>query len=136
VSQGHFKDISDGLSNTILVRELAGAPLCYEGHREVEQLELNHGGPSGANCPRMAGPWISGESVAHVGLIVETQSPFGTYNANDDNGADEAFFSFHPGVSNVAMCDGSVRAVRSGIAGDVVVALFTREAGDVLRDWE
>jgi prepilin-type processing-associated H-X9-DG protein len=46
-------------------------------------------------------------------------------------------YGFHSGA-NVVMCDGSVHVWPEGIASEIVVALLSRDAGEIIDspDWQ
>ena len=112
--------ITDGLSNTLLISELAGRP---------DQYILGLKQPSNANLrfPNWWGPWASYNSCIFKTWSSDGQTPAGpcTINCNNSWG----IYSFHRGGSNAVFVDGSVHFLAVGLAPDVFAALVTR-AGD------
>jgi prepilin-type processing-associated H-X9-DG protein len=45
---------------------------------------------------------------------------------------DQEIYSFHPGVANVLLADGSVRQLKANTDINIVVALITRSQGEVI----
>jgi prepilin-type N-terminal cleavage/methylation domain-containing protein len=52
--------------------------------------------------------------------------------ANDENELN-TIASFHPGGANVVLCDASVHFLKTGIAGDLVSAMCTRNGAEVME---
>jgi len=106
--------VSDGLSNSFMLFEVAGRPDSYRGG----QIE--------------PGRTISGSRWA------DDESPFWVHNVcnglqliNCSN--NNEIYSFHPTGANFLYGDGSVRFHSETIDPDAFVTLFTRAAGDVAR---
>lgn len=107
--------VSDGLSNSFMLFEVAGRPDSYRDGR----LE--------------PGRTISGSRWA------DDESPFwvhdvcnGTQLINCSN--NNEIYSFHPTGANFLYGDGSVRFHSEKMAVETFVSLFTRAAGDVVRE--
>lgn len=106
------RQITDGLSKTILLFELTGR------------------GVIGANA---YGPWASGRNCTSVGPNSAT-APL----VNPDAGfawADEPYaplFSDHPGGAHVALCDGSVHFIADSVAETVVTGLASKDYGEAV----
>ncbi|MFO0852169.1 MAG: DUF1559 domain-containing protein [Gemmataceae bacterium] len=123
--------ITDGLSNTILMTEDANRPEYWVKGRRVTDREPPFGG---------AGP-----GAATGGVWADHQKGFGVEGTSPDgftlvgecavncNNAYEVY-SFHPGGANAAMADGSVRFLREGITIRTLAAMSTRGAGEVVGD--
>jgi prepilin-type N-terminal cleavage/methylation domain-containing protein len=119
--------VTDGLSNTSLVVEQAGKPIWYGAD------------PSAGRSSREPWDW-------DLGRFHAPHSPWGKpdfpilYGASRWNAAwrgpinqtnVQSLYSFHSGV-NVLLGDGSVRFLGEGASADLVAALLTREAADIL----
>jgi len=111
VLPGSFKLIADGLSHTALLIEQAGKPLKY--------------GPQGiaTTVDPSEGIWGTCDF-----------SSFYSDGVNQDNHSGP--YGFHQGA-NVAMCDGSVHTWPEGMAGEIIIALLSRDAGEIIEpdDW-
>jgi len=124
--------ISDGLSNTLMVGE-SGAR--SEGWSGGKQYGTNTGGISGAwgsntniVCAGTQGPITPG--VAPAGKVtnaghVPTSVAINAYNQSE-------LYSFHPGICNVVLGDGSVRALRDSMTLGTLIKLAARNDGAVL----
>ena len=121
-------DITDGLSNTLLMGERPPANdfrigWWYRGWGLYEDG--------------------TGETVLGVrerNFTAEYRScPLGAYSFADDKVSNPCaifhFWSRHPGGGHFAFCDGSVRFVRYGVA-ESLTALSTRARGDVPAGWD
>jgi prepilin-type N-terminal cleavage/methylation domain-containing protein/prepilin-type processing-associated H-X9-DG protein len=108
-----FTDVDDGLSTTLLVVEQAGKP-----------DYINRAGPDFTYSFYPLGAWLTCE---HDYFRTQWNQMVNWFN-------EDGLFSFHPGVVNVALCDGSVRELSETIDGGVVWALISRSGGEVLRD--
>ncbi len=112
VMAGRRRLIVDGLSNTALLVEQAGKPMEY--------------GPEGAATvvtPR-EGAWGT--------------SDFSSFDADGVNRNNHSgVYGFHRGA-HAAMADGSVHLWDAAMAGEVVVALLSRDAGEIVApgDWQ
>ncbi len=118
-SRTRFRDITDGLSNTLALGERTNGPIPVSvptpgGHsqfenawccaaREVTDLTDDHG---------------------HM-VLFETQ-----FRPNELDGDDKGLSAPHRGVAQFGLCDGSVRAISANIDASVYNALGTRDGGE------
>lgn len=115
-------NITDGLANTTLVLERAGLPdRYYEGGNRVEPHD-----PPRQRTWGNVGLWaISAEerlnhlAPQEVDSIVNGDNLWGIY-------------SFHPGGAVIGFADGSVRFVSESISVDTMLALVTRDGGELV----
>ncbi len=121
--------VSDGLSNTLLVVEDANRPQFWVKGRRVPDREPVFGG--------------AGAGATTGGLWADHQKGFGIDGATADGfgapgdcavNCSNAYevYAFHPGGANVAMADGSVRFLSEATTARVLAALTTRAGGEVL----
>jgi len=115
-------DIRDGLSNTLLICEVAGR------------------GTYGTNGRDYRGAWASGLNCVTVGPRVMSvplvnpeprETPSKTAYFRGDNGNDNSLFADHPGGANVALCDGSARLIGSDVDEAVLVSLASRKGREL-----
>jgi prepilin-type N-terminal cleavage/methylation domain-containing protein/prepilin-type processing-associated H-X9-DG protein len=117
--------VTDGLSNTILMSEDAGRPYLYRagGRRDVS---VTPGEGS-------AGGWADYDTgyTLHSYTIDGRKTPgpcfTSCYNGNED-------YSFHPGGGNYLMGDGSVRFIKGTTSLRIYVRLLTRSSGEVVSN--
>jgi prepilin-type N-terminal cleavage/methylation domain-containing protein/prepilin-type processing-associated H-X9-DG protein len=129
-------DVTDGLSNTLMLIESAGRPQIYQLGRAIGSVpaqKVNGGGwvrpvsdmdflpstPDGTTFPgSCAGNCTNGYSYA-----VYAAAPFGTEGTS-------APYSFHTGVFNTAFGDGSVRTITGSVNVYIFAALVTAAGGE------
>jgi prepilin-type N-terminal cleavage/methylation domain-containing protein/prepilin-type processing-associated H-X9-DG protein len=131
-------DVTDGLSNTILIVESAGRPQSYRNrvpYGSVPAQKVNGGGwarpasdltfatstPDGVSFPGTCAV----NCTNGFDYPVYNMRPFGTEGTAEP-------YAFHTGVCNVLMGDGSVRPVGAGITAATFAALITRDGGEVI----
>lgn len=105
-----LSDIEDGLSNTLMVFEQTGKPDSLGTDPSVTSIAQ----------PRDWGAWLTGETSA--------LDPF---NGMNQWNMDE-FYSDHPGLAHILMCDGAVRVVREGTSTQLLIAIMSRAQGEVV----
>lgn len=106
--------VSDGLSNSLMLFEVAGRPDSYRGGKLEPGRTI-----SGSR-------WADDESPFWVHNVCHGLQVINCSNNNE-------IYSFHPAGANFLYGDGSVRFHSESIDLDTFVTLFTRAAGDVLR---
>jgi prepilin-type N-terminal cleavage/methylation domain-containing protein/prepilin-type processing-associated H-X9-DG protein len=134
--------ISDGLSNTICVGEIAGRPNLYIGNKRglnpktgiVNGLRFMADGWGWADIN--AGYSVDGVSVAGVtndttsaGVVTVVGSCF--INCVNDSET----YAFHTGGAQFVFCDGSVQFLSANVNGRAYVALITRDFGDIVGEY-
>jgi prepilin-type N-terminal cleavage/methylation domain-containing protein/prepilin-type processing-associated H-X9-DG protein len=114
-----FREITDGLSKTLLVFELVGRGYERDGSTKY---------------PR--GVWASGLNSCSVGPRAKASdarivNPSTEYAWNHED-YESAMLSDHPGGVNVLMCDGSVHFLNETTAEPVVLGLASRNIGEAV----
>jgi prepilin-type N-terminal cleavage/methylation domain-containing protein/prepilin-type processing-associated H-X9-DG protein len=121
-------DVTDGVSNTILLGELAGRPDVY---RNGALSTLN---PAAGESTAGAG-WgdpLNGESWFN-GSLYDGTGTQGPCPINCTNLTTRGLYAFHTAGANVAMGDGSVRFLSASIDPATFAYLVTRDGGEVIN---
>ncbi len=105
-----FREVTDGLSNTMMIGEMSGRPEFFSSGKDEDEY-------SNIMRPRWA---ISGSFMA---LLLETDKKINEVNRN-------ALYSFHAVGANVAFADGSVRLLANSTDKEVLHALATKAGGE------
>jgi prepilin-type N-terminal cleavage/methylation domain-containing protein/prepilin-type processing-associated H-X9-DG protein len=121
--------ITDGLSNTFMLCELAGRPDVYNARRQVIAQGVNPGAGWGDGFN--GEHWPNGTSFD--GNIDSTGNiPAGTCLINCSNYQSRAFYSFHSGGCNFLLGDGSVRFFADSTSSRVLAFMITCQRGEVI----
>jgi prepilin-type N-terminal cleavage/methylation domain-containing protein/prepilin-type processing-associated H-X9-DG protein len=116
-----LSEITDGMSQTILLTEDAGRP---------RQWRMGRPGP---DQTVQGGPWAAFNS----GIILQGSTADGSQRPgpcaiNCTN--EREVYSFHPGGANAVFADGHVHFLKAGMSIRVLAALVTRAGGEVVPD--
>ncbi len=119
-----FAAITDGLSNTMMFGELSGGPVRYNQRRQAGSQSPNqfHLGTWARLLPLR----MSDDGVTLYG---------GNCLINCTNFTGLNLYSFHPGAVNIALADGSVRAVTNSISMDTYYRLVAINDGLVVGEY-
>ena len=133
-SQGStVAQITDGLSNTILIAEDANRPEYWVKGKRVTGREPPFGGDGTGTGSVTGGVWADHQK----GFGVEGTSPDGNTLVGECaincNNSFEVY-AFHTGGANAAMADGSVRFLRESMSIRTLAALCTRAGGEVIAN--
>ena len=140
--------VTDGLSNTLMVCEDAGKPgVWVKGFKQLPGQVTSDGwgwadtGNSGAVDGSTADGLINNN--CNKAFVTDPQSAFcpGTAAApcngpafiNVNNSSE--IYAFHVGGANFLLGDGSVRFISENISTSVFIALSTRDCGEVVSDF-
>jgi prepilin-type N-terminal cleavage/methylation domain-containing protein/prepilin-type processing-associated H-X9-DG protein len=124
--------ITDGLSNTLLIVEDAGRPEYWvKGKRDTTDVPISF--PDGGPGVVMGGLWADDQKGFGIeGTSLDGLTVVGECAINCNNSYE--IYAFHSGGANVAMADGSVRFLREGMSIRTLAALGTRGGGEVISD--
>jgi len=112
------QEITDGLSKTILICEVAGRGIV--SGRDYRGLWA-----SGQNCVTV-GPHLEATAIVNP---QPTPSPATAFFRNTANAS---LFADHPAGANVAVADGAVRFLAASMDDQIVLALASKSAGEAL----
>ncbi|HEY4310617.1 MAG TPA: DUF1559 domain-containing protein [Pirellulales bacterium] len=115
--------ITDGASCTTLVLEHAGHTDHYI--RGVKQENYNK-----SVHPGWWGAWTSFQSFTYQGYTADGTANGKECSINCNNA--QGIYSFHPKGANTLFCDGRVRFLADSVPVDVVLALASRDGGEIL----
>lgn len=121
--------ITDGLSQTLLIVEKAGAPQIWRAGKRLDQPDLF----AGQNNSR--GAWAGYGSIAFgpsdsTGEYRQARGDSTDCSVNCNNTF--GIYSFHEDGANVILCDGSVRFVNKTLDGLTFGRLTTRDDGQFI----
>jgi prepilin-type N-terminal cleavage/methylation domain-containing protein/prepilin-type processing-associated H-X9-DG protein len=117
-----FEMAADGLSNTILIAEIAGRPnLWRTGGKVVGSVTYSNGSglwnDAATGNASLNGSTADGTSTASRVCVINCSNEFG-------------FFAFHPGMANCLLGDGSVRTFAASTTPAVLAGMVTRANGE------
>jgi prepilin-type N-terminal cleavage/methylation domain-containing protein len=108
------KQVTDGLSKTMIVGELAGRGVAASG-------TISGAWAGGANCFE-----VGGTSGSKIVAWINAQPPQMAWNADEMR-------SDHPGGAHGLLCDGSVHYLSENIELQVLLALCSRDGAEVIK---
>jgi prepilin-type N-terminal cleavage/methylation domain-containing protein len=132
-----IRDITDGLSNTMMISETSGRPARYNARRQPAGIVVLDGWG-----------WADIDSVSRSvngasedGTQTNRTSSSAPYNTtvygrcaiNCTNSSE--LYSWHVGGVQTSLADGSVRFLSENISAQVLIAIITRAGGEVNGDW-
>lgn len=133
-------DITDGMSSTILLTEVAGRPLIYFMGQYTGLLAGNSTGWGTRDSCKLNGCYTNdGGNVNNVPNLVggggqygaSLPAPAGLSAVNVTNDSNQPY-AFHPGGINVAFGDGSVHFIQQNISLTVFAELCTRAGHEIV----
>ena len=143
--------VSDGLTNTIMIAELAARNQLWEKGKNIttapstdtpaaaenfvhllnQQTHFGGGGWADPNNDQ----WVDGGNRDGNNDIRDVNSDRNSCVINCTNLQARAYYSFHSGMSNFTMGDGSVRSISEYIDDTLLAFLITRAGGEVVGDY-
>lgn len=119
-----FRNVTDGLSNTLFVVEDAARPDWYKAGRKLFSSQ--------ASDRRIGGIWAHPENNIRLdGYDATGTTQFGPCGMNCTN-SDE-MYSFHPTGMNAAMCDGSARFLSESTDIRILARLISCAGGEIVE---
>ncbi|WP_010588438.1 DUF1559 domain-containing protein [Schlesneria paludicola] len=143
---GRIGDITDGLSNTTMIGELAGRNVLYRLGKPITPTGSPLADEAGFNVFEGGGAWIDGNNGQWKlsGRLVDGTGAAGPCAINCSNARviapdptqySAGLYAFHTGGAHVALCDGSVRFLNQNMSGVTLVSLVTASAGDITGEF-
>lgn len=129
-------EVTDGLSNTLLLVESAGRPRLYQNGRLIPDGTTPKTWSGTASVTRpfpTGGVWASHNKGFLIdGALADGNTAIrpGTCSINCSN--DNEVYSFHFGGAEMLMADGSVRFISASLPIDQLVALASRNGSEVI----
>ena len=137
-----FSTITDGTSNTVIVAEGAGRPNFFLGGRR-KSANPGSGVAFGLQFTKDGWGWAD----INGGFSIDGSNILGIQNSTTSSGAttvvgqcsmnctnDSEMYSFHTGGVQGLRADGSVGFLSENMAGSALVALLTRDNGDITSE--
>jgi len=117
--------VSDGLSNTIMMPEIAGRPFIWRAGAKQATGQTFSNGSGGWNDSTCSNASLNGSAANGT-----NSSRVCAVNCSNDLG----LYSFHSGATNAAMGDGSVRTIKSNVDLRLIAGMITRANDEVLSE--
>ncbi len=116
-------DVTDGLSNTVLMTEDGGRPAYYKSGKLIKAMNTGVTPPNSSDA-------VSGAGWADVDSEYETDGDGSNQSMNFSN--NNEIYSFHPSGCNFLFGDGSVRFLKQTINPSVFVSVISYNRGEVI----
>ncbi|WP_339745252.1 DUF1559 domain-containing protein [uncultured Rubinisphaera sp.] len=137
-SRTKFRDITDGLSNTLAVGERTNGKIIGDDGQFVTGAGGGHEIFENAWAAACRDETDAGDDHGHM-VLFDTefgpnrarQDATGTYNYGPDRGVSAP----HRGVAQFALCDGSVRGISENIDLGTYRSLSSRQGGEVIGEF-
>jgi prepilin-type N-terminal cleavage/methylation domain-containing protein/prepilin-type processing-associated H-X9-DG protein len=125
--------ITDGTSNTMVISECGGKPVGYNHLRQIYNSEVDGLPVDGSIEPVSSGGGAWGDMFTYSALAGAQCNNSGwrlgpcmiNYTSNNE------IYSWHTGGANALFADGSVHFLPEATSAQVVIALVTRNGGEV-----
>jgi prepilin-type N-terminal cleavage/methylation domain-containing protein/prepilin-type processing-associated H-X9-DG protein len=125
--------ITDGTSNTMVISETGGKPVGYNHLRQIYKSEVDGLPVDGSIEPVSSGGGAWGDMFTYSALAGGQCNNSGwrlgpcmiNYTSNNE------IYSWHTGGANALFADGSVHFLPEATAAQVIIALVTRNGGEV-----
>jgi len=122
-----FRDIRDGLSNTLLATEAHGRPDIWRGNRIRP-------GESLASSGNVPGAWAAPNGLAFRGFTADGLTQPGPCAVNCSNFIG-GIYAFHPSGAHALLSDASVRFVSKSVDVFLMIQLVTKSEGEIIESF-
>jgi len=120
-------NVTDGLSNTILLPEIAGRPDLYRAGQMVTPTSPFDTYGAGWGDPLNGENWFAGS-------LYDGTGDKGPCLVNCTNLTGRGMYAFHTGGANAVLCDGSVRFFTATTDPKIIAFMVTRGKGEVFSN--
>ena len=128
-----LKDVTDGLTRSILLAECAGREDVYRGATKYP-VDYTGALSGGLKIRARGGAWATTDNPYTIGSIKPWDTSLGDIPTppaiNSSNEWGHGFFAFHPTGANVAMADGSIQFLGTDTPLRLLCTLVTRAGGE------
>lgn len=128
------RDITDGLSNTILIGEAVGEDHSFPPNKELVGTKDHWA--IGGDDPDVDKDWseFHGSTAVPMNMFNQSDVPDWLLAIDSRATSELSFGSKHPGGSQFVRCDGSVFFLSESVDLQTYSAMGTRDRGEVFQD--
>ncbi|PQO28713.1 DUF1559 domain-containing protein [Blastopirellula marina] len=120
-----FRDVTDGLSNSLMVGEVSGGPKVYDAKRQYL---------SGSDQKDRFHHWAGQNRISFRGFSFDGLTQYGGNCLINCNSAGSNLYSWHPGGAMVVLGDGSTRFLAETTDYTLTARLVTIQDGQPLGE--
>jgi prepilin-type N-terminal cleavage/methylation domain-containing protein/prepilin-type processing-associated H-X9-DG protein len=126
--------ITDGTSNTMMISECGSKPVGYNGFRQIYLSEVDGLPVDGVIEPVSSGggAWADNFTYSSLAGAQGRQNGIRGGTCMINCTSNNEIYSFHPGGANALFVDGSVHFIKDIASVQLVAALVTRAAGEII----
>lgn len=121
-----FSDVTDGLSNSLMVGEVSGGPQTYNSKKQVI---------AGQDLKERFHNWAAQNRISFRGFSLDGLTQFGGSCLINCNSAGSNLYSFHTGGVTILLGDGSVRFLSENVDSLTVTRLVTVQDGNIIGEF-
>ncbi|WP_437188056.1 DUF1559 domain-containing protein [Planctomicrobium sp. SH668] len=133
--QTRLAEFTDGLTNTILIDEIAGRPTLHIGSVAQGTTQTGQPGWAAWSSPNALNLYSYAPGCTDQGERYVSNAPQRQRSCIINCCNMEGIYSFHTGTSTILMGDGSVRSLGANTDVDLVINLHTRNGSEVVGEF-